>query len=258
MKTMAVTTNLVDQNTSTINSLDPFRWLAKGWHDFRRTPLLSSAYGLLLAGLFYITVYAIGRVPVLIMSFVTAFFLVAPFLATGIYELSRRLEQGERSSLRAMLVSGKHNFWSIATFGILLALILLAWGRLTGLVIALSFPAVGPEHYLLTWETLLSSESIGFFALLSVICLVLGVLAFATSAISLPLLVDKPVDVITAVAMSWRAVMQNRIAMSVWAMLIMTLTLAGTALPYLGLALILPLLAHATWHAYRSLIASSL
>jgi uncharacterized membrane protein len=251
---MTVTTDKATRNASTKTHRDPFRWLALGWRDFRRTPLLSGAYGLVLAGLFYSTTYAAGHVPVLTMSFVTGFLLVAPFLATGIYGLSRRLEQGESPTLRDMLTSGKQNFWSIASFGVFLALVLLAWGRFTGLAIALSFPALGPEDYLLTWETLFSVEGLGFLVLLIGVGLVLGTVAFATSAVSLPMLVDKPVDILTAVGTSWRCVSENMGTMAIWAILIVTLTLAGVALYYVGLALVLPLIAHATWHAYRGLV----
>lgn len=125
MKAIMANTNSLDRNVSTATLRDPFRWLALGWHDFRRTPFLSGAYGLLLSGLLYATTYAAGQVPVLVMSFATGFLLIAPFLAIGIYELSRRLEQGERPGLTAMLTCGKQNFWSIASFGVLLALILL-------------------------------------------------------------------------------------------------------------------------------------
>lgn len=254
MRAMTVTTDQASKNALATTYRDPFRWLALGWRDFRRTPLLSGAYGLVLAGLFYSTTYAAGHVPVLTMSFVTGFLLVAPFLATGIYGLSRRLEQGQPPTLRDMLTSGKQNFWSIASFGVFLSLVLLAWGRFTGLAIALSLPALGPEDYLLTWNGLLSIEGLGFLVLLMAVGLVLGTIAFAASAVSLPMLIDKPVDIITAVATSWRCVWENTGAMAVWAILIVTLTLAGVALNYVGLALLLPLIAHATWHAYRSLV----
>ncbi len=244
-------------NTTEISAItvrDPFRWLAAGWRDYRRTPLLSSAYGLVLAGLFYATTYAAWQVPVLVFSFVTGLLLIAPFLATGIYELSRRLERGERPNLQLMLTAGKHNFWSVATFGVFLALILLAWGRLTGLLIALSFPAFGPGDHLLTWDTLMSNDGFGFLILLASVSLVLGAAAFAASVVSLPLLIDKPVDTVTAVATSWRSVRGNPTAMTLWAAIIVALTLAGIATFYVGLVFVLPLIAHASWHAYRSLV----
>jgi uncharacterized membrane protein len=238
-----------------VTARDPFRWLAKGWRDYRRTPLLSSIYGLVLAGLFYATTYAAWQVPVLVFSFVTGLLLIAPFLATGVYELSRRLERGERPNLHLMLTAGRQNFWSVATFGVLLALILLAWGRLTGLLIALSFPNLGPGDYRLSWDMLLSSDGFGFLILMAMVSLVLAAAAFATSVVSLPLLIDKPIDTITAVAMSWRSVLRNRAVMTVWAAIIVALTFIGIATFYVGLIFILPLIAHASWHAYRSLIA---
>lgn len=254
MKNIAALHTAGANTVPTINFTDPLRWLSKGWRDFRRTPILSGAYGLTIAGLFYATTYAAGQVPVLVMSFITGFLLIAPFLATGIYELSRRLERDEQPSLSMMLATGRHNFWSIASFGIALALILLAWGRLTGIMFALSFPNLGPENYLLTWDTVFSSGGLYLFVLVTAVSLILGAVTFAMSAVSLPLLIDKPVDVITAVATSVRSVLDNLPAMTLWAVLIALLTALGVATLYIGLAITLPLVAHATWHAYRSLV----
>jgi uncharacterized membrane protein len=233
----------------------PAQWLARGWQDFRAAPAIGLSYGLAVAVLGYLIVYASWSVPILVMSFVSGFLLVAPLAAIGLYEVSRRLEAGERPRFAHALSAWQRNGWPVVFMGVILGVVMIAWGRLTGLLAAVTFPVLGPGGHLVTWETLTSADGVGFLALFVLMGAALAAAVFAITAVSIPMLVDRPVDTITAAATSVRAVVRNWRPMLLWAAIIVTLTTIGLATLFLGLVIILPVLAHATWHAYRQVVA---
>jgi uncharacterized membrane protein len=233
---------------------DPLRWLAAGWADLRAAPALGLGYGLVIALLGYAVSAAAWSVPVLVLTFVGGFMLVAPLLAVGLYEASRRREAGEQPTLRHVLGAWGRNRWSLVFMGAILGFVMIAWGRLAGLLAALSFPLVGPEGHLVTWSTVTSVEGLGFLGLFVAMGAGLAAIVFAITAVSIPMLLDRPVDTVTAIATSVRAVLHNLPAMAVWAALIVALTGFGLATAYLGLIVTMPLVGHATWHAYRQVV----
>jgi uncharacterized membrane protein len=234
-----------------LNSDAPYRWLRQGWEDFRSTMLPSLTLGFLFVIAGYALVAASWSTPVLTITFVTGFLLVAPVLSLGFYELSRRREQGETGSFRALLHGWQHHGWSVLLFGLLLGVIMVAWGRLTGLAVALTLPAIGPYSDLLSWQTL---SSPGFIGLYFAAGFVLAALVFNISVVAIPMLIDRKVDVLTAALTSMRAVRRNPKVMLHWAVLIALATFAGMALGLLGLLISMPLLGHASWHAYKETI----
>jgi uncharacterized membrane protein len=233
----------------------PFRWLATGWSDLRTAPALGLAYGLIIALLGYGLSLAAWNVPILVLTFVSGFLLVAPLLAVGLYEVSRRLEAGERPTWAHVAGAWARNRWPLVFMGAILGFLMIAWGRLTGLLAALSFPLVGPEGHMVTWATVTSAEGLGFLGLFVAMGAGLAAIVFAITAVSIPMLLDRSVDTVTAIATSVRAVTHNLPAMAVWAALIVALTGVGLATGYLGLIVTMPLVGHATWHAYRELVA---
>lgn len=234
---------------------DPLRWLAAGWSDLRAAPALGLGYGLVIALLGYALSTAAWNVPILVLTFISGFMLVAPLLAVGLYEVSRRLEGGETPTLRDVTGAWLRNRWALVFMGGILGFVMIAWGRLTGLLAALSFPLVGPEGHMVTWATVTSADGLGFLALFVAMGAGLAAIVFAITAVSIPMLLDRPVDTVTAIATSVKAVVHNLPAMVVWATTIAALTGAGLATGYLGLIVTMPLLGHATWHAYRQLVA---
>jgi uncharacterized membrane protein len=227
-----------------------------GWADLRRAPGISLVYGLAIAAAGYVITYLSWKVPLLVITFLGGFLLVAPVIAVGLYEVSRRLEQGERPTLAHALAAWRRNRWSLLFMGALLGILLVAWGRVTGVIAALSFPALGPDGHLVTWSTLLSADGVGFFALFALLGALLAVGVFTVTAVSIPMLLDRPVDAVTAAATSVRAVARNWPVMVLWAGLIVALTGIGLVTLYLGLVVTMPLVAYATWHAYRQVVAS--
>jgi uncharacterized membrane protein len=234
----------------------PLHWLSLGWTDFRRAPVIGLAYGFAIALIGLVVTYASWSVPVLVMSFVSGFLLIAPLIAIGLYEVSRRIQAGEQPRLRHALTSWQRNGWAVVFIGVVLGVVMIAWGRLTGLLAALTLPVLAPDGHLVTWATLTSVDGLGFLGLFTLMGAVLAGGVFAMTAVSIPMLLDRPVDAVTAVATSLRAVGANWPAMLLWAGLIVGLTAVGFATLYVGLIVIAPVLAHATWHAYRQTVES--
>lgn len=229
----------------------PHRWLRKGWSDLRANLAPSLTLGLLFVLAGYLITYASWNTPVLTITFVTGFLLIAPALALGFYELSRRHEQGQAGSLQALTYSWKRYGWSVLMFGLLLGLVMVAWGRLTGLLVAVALPTIGPFSHLLSWQALATPE---FIALYFATGLVLAAMVFSISVVSIPMLMDRRVDILTAAFTSIRAVRHNPGVMLHWALLIAVLTFAAMAAGFIGLLITMPLIGHASWHAYRETV----
>jgi len=236
--------------------LRPLAWLALGWQDLRRCPGPALLHGAVLA-LFGAALLRVahGQFWWLAGAF-SGFLLVAPVLATGLYAISRALSRGEPAGLRAALRAWRPRDGRLVAFGLLLALAGTGW-VLTSAALITRFaaaPVDNPADFLRV--VVLRPDSLLFEAWLALG----GVLAapiFASSVVAIPLLLDRRIGVLAAVLTSWRAVMANPAPLALWAALIMVLTLAGMATAMLGLVLVVPLLGHASWHAYRELVEVS-
>ena len=234
----------------------PWVWMARGWSDLLRTPALSLAIGAAVAAVgvgLKIATWFTGAI-YLLLPLTAGFFFVAPLIAVGLYEISRRLGAGEAVSGRDVLSAWRRNTSQIALMGLILMLAHLVWVRVATLLFALFFAGAAPSFERLFDALVFSPVSISFLLTGSVIGLVLGSIIFAISVISIPMLIDRDVGVITAMATSLTAVRTNLPAMALWAALIVGFTAAGLATFYLGLIVVLPLLGHASWHAYRDLV----
>jgi uncharacterized membrane protein len=186
----------------------------------------------------------------------TGFMLVAPVVATGLYRVSRELGRGRRPTLMDALSAWKPSHGQLVIFGLLLALAGTGW-VLTSAALITGFtgaPVRNPQEFLR--HVVLDDRSHLFEAWLALG----GVLAapvFASSVVSMPLLLDRKVGVLTAVLTSWRVVLENPGPMALWAGLIMLLTVLGMATALAGLVFVVPWLAHASWHAYQDLVDAS-
>lgn len=235
----------------------PLAWLAAGWHDLRRTPLIACAYGLIFAlmgGALTLLLASVHRLPWL-GPIAFSFVLLGPILAVGLYEVSRRLQQGQHLQLAHALTAWRANPVQIGLIGVTLLVVLATWLLLANLISSVFF-----GHPIGSWQefytrALLSPNGIPFLTVGILVGALFAALAFSLTVLSIPMLLDRDTDAITAMVTSMRAVQRNRGLMAIWGALILLLTGVGLLTFYLGLIVILPLIGHATWHAYRDLIA---
>ncbi len=232
----------------------PFAWLRAGARDLAANPIASLAYGLLFAIAGDLILIFAWRNPPLFTAAVSGFFLVAPLLAAGLYEISRRQAAGLSSTFIESLAGWRRNGQSMAMFGLLLALVAIAWERLSAILFALLAPAASPDLTAFVGSIVVGGE----YRLLLGVWLLLGgglaLLVFALGAVSVPMLLDRNGDFVTAMMASLRAVLANPAPMLLWAAIIVGLTLTGFATLLFGLIVLMPLIGHASWHAYRDLV----
>ena len=229
--------------------------LALGWRDYTRAPV----YGLLFS-----TVYVVGGL-VLFAIFTTAaaewwfipvavgFPLLAPFAATGLYEISRRLESGEKLSPRGVfgcVFAQKDR--QLPSMAMVIMLVFMFWVFVAHTIFALFF-GLQPVG-LSAWDMLLSPTGLAMLAVGSIIGGVMAAVFFCLSVVSLPLLLDREVDFVSAMIASFGCVLANPFVMALWAAIIAAV-LFGAMLPaFLGLFVVLPVFGHASWHLYRRLL----
>lgn len=232
----------------------PWRWLREGWQDLRAAPLPGLFYGGVLALMgFLLTRYYAGAVG---LALTTGFLLVGPFLAIGLYDVSRRRERGEPPGLAPTLTAWKGNFPSIGFYALILTLALAVWIRVSVVVVALFFPDGAPTAAQFVAALARSPDAWAFLLAYAAAGAGLALLVFATSAVSLPMLLDREkMDVVSAMIVSFNVLRRNFRTMLVWGAVIVALTVLGFATLYLGLIVALPLIGHATWHAYRDAVA---
>lgn len=232
----------------------PFGWLRRGFGDLAQAPNASLGYGLLFAAAGWLLIGLAWRRAYLVTTLVSGFFIAAPFLAMGLYDISRKIEKGGRVTFAGSLDAWRANTPSISLFGVLLAFILISWERISAIVFALSYGGEAPMVENFVAQLLFSGEYTRFVVTYVAIGAAFAAVVFAVSVVSVPMMLDRPVDPVTAIITSLRAAASNPGAMIVWALIIVVLTLIGFATWLFGLILFLPALGHASWHAYRDLV----
>ncbi len=236
----------------------PWQWLVKGWQDMRRAPVVSYTYGVLAALTGYVLTVGLLWVDMLylLLPLMAGFLIVGPILTVGLYEVSRRAELGERTTLMEAMAAFRRNSSQIALVGVALLLLMFAWARLAAMIFFLYFGLQPPSFENLIVATFLQADTLPFLVVGTLIGGVLALLTFSISVVSIPLLLDRPqANVIDAIATSFRTVQTNFLPMLFWGALIVVFTAAGLVTLYLGLIVTLPLIGHATWHAYRDLVS---
>ena len=232
----------------------PFRWLAKGWVDLWRAPSISLVYGVVAAIAGVILLWLSRDYTHLAPALTSSFLLVAPALAINLYALSRRLERGEPLASLHLFDDWRQNRGSIALFGLGLAFVLLAWERMSAILFALFYGGEVPDLSHFVTEVWFSGTYLELVAAYLLVGGALAAIVFCVSVVSLPLMLDRDVDTVTAVITSIEAVRANPGSMLLWAALIAVLTAIGFATLMIGLVIIFPVLAHASWHCYRDVV----
>ena len=230
-----------------------FGWLAAGWNDFRAKPGPSLFYGACFAVMGWLIVLTFRHAYEYVSALVTGFFLVGPFLAIGLYDLSRRRERGQPLWLAPTLDAWRPNVGAIGMFALVLGVILLVWARASLIVFALFYTGAMPSvaGFL---DQMLSPDNLEFLFAYFCVGGFFALLVFAISVVSVPMMMDRSTDGIVAVLTSLKAFGANVPAMIVWGLLIAAVVGAGFALWFVGLVVAVPVIGHATWHAYRALV----
>lgn len=230
-------------------------WLERGFHDFSAYPGIGLAYGAVFAGLGWLLTFGLAELGMgsLILPAAAGFMLVAPFLAVGLYEVSRRREAGEDVTVWQALGAVRRN-GQMADMGLVLLLLFFAWFQLAMIIFALFFSGQPPAMDEFFSQIIMAPQGIAFLATGTLVGGVVAALAFALSVVSIPMLLERKVSALTAMRTSLKAVWLNRMNMIGWAATLATLGFLGVSFLFVGLAITLPIAAHASWHAYRDLV----
>lgn len=231
----------------------PLRWIGRGIADLRACPGPSLFYGLCFAAMGGMTITMFLHAYEYIAALASGFLLVGPLVAMGLYEISRRRERGEPSALAPTLTVWRRNMSNIGVFAVVLGVVLLVWARASMVVFALFYTEAMPSLDSLI-EQILTLSNLEFLGAYFGVGLIFATIAFAASVVSVPLMLDRNQDAITAMLASFGALLNNPGPMLVWAGLIVLCTAIGFATFNIGLVILMPIIGHATWHAYRDLI----
>jgi uncharacterized membrane protein len=233
---------------------DPGRWLHKGFVDFRRCPGLGLFYGVA----FWLMAFVLGQVfqhsPEYTMTIASGCLLVGPFLAMGLYEASRRCELGEPLDFVQSLLCWRSHVRSMGMLvGVLIVLELL-WGRAALVVIAVFFDT-GMPSTTDVMQAVFNPENFDFVFAYSAVGAAFATLVYAIAAVSIPMILDRDTDAISAAIVSMEVVVTHTGVMLMWGLMIAGLIGLSLLLPWgLGLVLSGPVLGHASWHAYRGTV----
>ena len=226
----------------------PFRWVGRGVKDLMHAPQQSLAYGLvvaLLIGIVCLLAWFRGS-HWFMFSMIGGFVFLAPLTCIGLYAISAQLERGQEPLLaRSLRAAFKRHFGNEMVFALALLVVFLVWARAAVMVTSVLYPSVG-EPTVSDWIVYL-----GFGSLVGA---VFAGVTFSASAFSLPMIMHRDVDSVTAIVTSINAVLRNKWAMAVWLSIIVVSLIIGIATAFVGLIVIIPVIGYAAWHGYLDTI----
>ena len=225
----------------------PFRWIRLGVADLLRAPQQSLVYGVVVAALMaVISLLAWYRGSQWIMfAMLGGFVFLAPLTCIGLYAISAQLERGQPPLLRRSLRAAfRRHFGNEMIFALVLLVIFLVWAR-AAIMVTVFFPTDGEPT---------TAEISSYLAFGSLIGAVFASVTFSASAFSLPMIMHRDVDSVTAIVTSINAVLRNKLPMLVWLLIIVFGLALGVATAFIGLVVIVPVIGYAAWHSYQETI----
>ena len=231
---------------------DPLRWLARGARDFSRAPGIGVFYGLVFMVMGWALLKVYEHAPAYTLALSAGFLLLGPFLCLGLYRVSQRLERGEQPDFGDSLLAWDTRTAQLGIFGFVLLVLEMLWGRATLVLFAVSFE--GMPDFKGSLLALLDPGNIGFITAWAAVGAVFAGLIFSISVVSIPMILDRETDAITAGLTSLRLVLSQPGVMLGWGALIALLTVLAMLPWFAGLVVVGPVLGHASWHAYRSAV----
>ena len=233
---------------------DPLRWLRAGARDLVAAPGIAAFYGLSFWGMALVLGWVFRTKPEYVMSLVSGCLLIGPFMAMGLYDTSRRREAGLAPSLSDSLTCWDSHMGSMGMLVLVLIVLELLWGRASLVVFAVFFNTGMPSTTGVL-QAVFNPQNWEFVAVYTVVGGVFAALVFSTTVVSIPMILDRDTDALTAGITSMRVVFDNTGVMLLWGMLLTLLVVASLLLAWSVLLVVVgPLLGHASWHAYRAAI----
>jgi len=245
-----------EQSFPSVREVDagaPLRWVSRGFADLKACPIPSLFYGFCFAAMGLLVTTVFEHAYEYTAALTSGFLLLGPFLAMGLYEISRRHELGQSCELRPTLMVWTRNAGNIGIFAVVLGIVFLVWARASLVVFALFYTNELPNLSGFLTQ-LLALENVEFLLVYFSVGMLFATIVFAASVISVPLMLDRNQDAITSMLASIGALARNPGPMLVWAILIVALTIVGFLSFHLGLVVLMPIVGHASWHAYRDLV----
>jgi uncharacterized membrane protein len=232
-------------------------WLSQGWKDFKRVPGISLAYGgaFVLIGVALTFGLAAAGLSSLILPLAGGLVIIAPILVVGLYDVSRRLEAGLPVTLANCFGAFGRSIGQLSAMGVVLLVCYLVWIRVALLLFAVFFSQEPPPLDQFLQDVVFTLDGAPLLILGTIVGALFAAVVFSISAISVPMIYDRPVDVLTAIGVSLLTVRENFKVLFGWAAMVGLLTAVGIATAFIGLAIVIPVLAYSTWHVYRDLIA---
>lgn len=229
------------------------KWLVAGALDFRQAGLSSLFYGFAfsIAGILLHQIFLTAHW--LLTALITGFYLLGPFLAMGLYALSQQIENKQQPRLAPTLTIWRHHLKNVGIFAGALIVIFMIWARASMVIFAIFFHGSLPTFRDVVMNVITFQDPVftsvylgigGFFAALT----------YCLSVVTIPLMFDKQTDAITAAITSFQTVLKNPFTLLLWALVIVLFIALGFVTYYMGLIILMPIIGHATWHAYRDLI----
>jgi uncharacterized membrane protein len=232
----------------------PWHWLERGWQDLRSSPGIGLFYGVVFWCMAQVLSAVFRRSPEYTLSMVSGCLLVGPFLAMGLYEVSRRREQGLPHSLADSLTCWDGHVKSMSLLVLVLMVLELLWGRASLVVFAVFFNT-GMPSTTGVMEAIFNPENLDFVAVYLFVGGVFATLVYAISAVSIPMILDRDTDAISAGITSVRVFFGELAVMLLWGLTLSLLVVLAFLSPWmLGLLVVGPWLGHASWHAYRGTV----
>lgn len=233
---------------------EPLRWLWRGLQDMVSQPLISCFYGVCFWIMALILVAVFKNSPEYTLSAVSGCLLMGPFLAMGLYDASMRMERGESPSMSSSLTCWDAHFRSMSMLIMVMIVMELLWGRASLVVFAVFFNTAGMPTTATVLEAVFNPQNWEFVAAYLCVGGFFAGLVFASTMVSIPMILDRDTDAITACITSLRVFVDHTAVSVFWALLIGALVVVAMWPYAAGLLVVGPWLGFSSWHAYRSAV----